>query len=197
MPKSYAPLSIVPFVAGSHYIHAGDLPEITHLEDPATTVMVDFKVTRAITIQQDAPITAAQLEMRACNVHMLLATNPQQRVVGLVTSEDLLGEKPVKIAQERQIQMNEIKVSMILTSTTKIVAIPYDALRIARVGHVIATLNHARQHYALVVEQDTATQNQIIRGVFSLLQISKKLHTDVVNKSMPARSLADLSRNLG
>jgi len=196
MTKNYSKLPTVVFNAGSAYVHSGELPEITHLDDPALDIIVDFKINKAITVKRDTPITLAGLEMKACNVHMLLVTDENDAVIGLVTSADLLGEKPVQAAQEKFIARADVKVGMVLTPADKIIAIDYNELRIAKVGHIIQTLNNAKQHYALVVEIDPASKAQTLRGIISLLQISRQLDKNVIKNDPLAGSIVELSKKI-
>jgi CBS domain containing-hemolysin-like protein len=197
MPKNYHPLPTMHLNAGSPYYHTGDLPELIHLEDPALSVMVDFKHTRAITIAPTAFIAEAGIEMKACSVHLLLVVDNEGRVVGLISSEDILGEKPVKITQEKHLSRAEIRVRLVMTPQEHIVAIDYETLRLAKVAHVVQTLKAAKQHYALVVETNHGTHQQTVRGLFSLSQISKQLTVNVIDDDPLARSLIELRHKIG
>lgn len=194
MPKTYSTLSTITLSKGCPYIHSGELPEITHLDDSALDIMIDFKKTKAMTIKKNAPISVAGLEMKACGIHMLLVTDEDDSVLGLITSADLLGEKPVQAAQEKFISRAEVKVGMILTKIDNIITIDYNELRIAKVGHIIQTLNQAKQHYALVV--DTDNDQQTLRGMFSLLQISRQLDKNIIQNDPLAGSIAELSKKI-
>lgn len=197
MPKHYQPLPTLHLNAGSPYIHTGDLPELIHIEDPALSVMLDYKHTRAITIAPTAFIAEAHIEMKACGVHLLLVVDNESRVVGLISSEDILGEKPVKIIQEKHLSRAEVRVRLVMTPQEHIVAIDYEALRLAKVAHVIQTLKAAKQHYALVVEVNHANHQQTVRGLFSLSQISKQLAINVIDDDPLARSLIELRHKIG
>ena len=196
MPKNYQSLETISLTNHLPYIHAGEIPEITHIDDPALDVLIDFKSVKAITIRQNAPITDARAKMQACGVHMLLVINQEHGVIGLITSEDILGEKPVLAAQEKFISRAEVKVSMILTPIEKIIAISYETLRLAKVAHIIQTLNQGKQHYALVIDHKDNTNNLIIRGMFSLSQISKQLDKNVLDDFLPASTLAELNHKI-
>ncbi|MBB70882.1 MAG: hypothetical protein CMF50_00600 [Legionellales bacterium] len=196
MTKIYDPLPTVSLNAGSEYFHSGELPVIVHLDDSALDVMLDYKHVKAITINADAPISEARAEMQFCGVHLLLVTDKDARVVGLISSEDILGEKPVVITESRHIARADITVKMVMTPQSDIIAIPMEELRITRVGHVLQTLKNAKQHYALVVEINPDTQAQTVRGLFSLSQISKQLSINISDEELHATSLADLQKKI-
>lgn len=182
--------------ADSPYFHTGDIPEIVHLKDPALSIILDYKKVRAITIRPEASISDAGIEMKACGVHLLLVVDDEGRVVGLISSEDILGEKPVKISQEKYVSRAELKVRSIMTPQDKIAVIDYEVLKLAKVVQVIQTLKAAKQHYALVVEVHPTTHAQTVRGLLSLSQISKQLAINVIDDDPLARSLIELRNEI-
>ncbi|NNM60122.1 MAG: CBS domain-containing protein [Legionellales bacterium] len=195
MPKTYQVLPTLHLNANSPYFHTGELPELIHIDEPALNVMLDYKHTKAITIAPNAPIIEANIEMNACGVHLLLVTDEEGRVVGLISSEDILGEKPVKITREKHISRVDMKVRMVMTKQEDVIAIDYEILRLAKVGSVIQTLKNANQHYALVIEIMPHTQTQMVRGLFSLSQSSKQLAMNVVDDdALLARSLLEFTQ---
>lgn len=195
MPKTYQVLPTLHLNANSPYFHTGELPELIHIDEPALNVMLDYKHTRAITIDPNAPIMDASIEMKACGVHLLLVTDEEGRVVGLISSEDILGEKPVKITREKHISRADMKVRMVMTKQEEIIAIDYEVLRLAKVANVIQTLKQAKQHYALVIEIVPHTQAQIVRGLFSLSQLSKQLAINIIDDdALLARSLLEFAQ---
>lgn len=173
------------------YLHTGELPELVHLDDPAQDAMVDFKHVRAMTIDADAPLRHARFEMQACGVHMLLVTNHQKQITGIISSEAILGEKPIKISQEKFITRDEIKVRMIMQNLDTILAIPYDEINLAKIGNIVQTMKDHRKHHILVVESSESV-SPFVRGLFSLSNISRQLHTNLIDAELMATSLADL-----
>lgn len=171
------------------------LPELVHLDDPALAVMVDFNLFPIGTVDEGESIDHALNKMKIDGVHLLLATNNQNCVVGVVSTEDILGEKPITILQERRIDRQQICVSMIMTEASDIIAFDFDVIQNAKVGHIVNTLKSRQQHYALVTSSNIDQNHQIIRGLFNTSQISKQLHMDVANISF-AKSIAELKKQL-
>ena len=83
---------------------------------------------------------------------------------------------------------------MILVPAEQVIAIEYSVLQLAKVAHIIQTLHQNKQHYALVI--DTDTDNTIVRGMFSLSQISKQLDKNILDDFLPASTLAELNRKI-
>lgn len=176
MPK-YETLPTIPFKR-SPVAHPVELPEIVHLDDPALAVLIDFKLTKPPIVSPELPIDNALNEMKISGVHLMLVTNEDKNVIGLIGTEDILGEKPIKLIQERRINRHEILVKMVMTNESDIVAFDFETLRYARVGNVIKTLKELHQHYALVIKFNSENK-LIVRGLFSTSQISKQLHMDI------------------
>ena len=157
------------------------LPEMVHINDPALDVMLDFSTCQAFTIKPEQLIDDAAAEMKIRGVHMLLVTTDAQQVIGLISSEDILGEKPVKLSQERRLARHKIMVKMVMVPQTKILTFDLDTLQHAKVGHIINTMKKHQQHYALVIKNNEHGVTHIIKGLFSISQISKQLHVDITS----------------
>jgi CBS domain-containing protein len=195
MPKTYEILPTIALNAGSTYMHPPALPEVAHLDDPALEFMVDFRTNYAFTIKPDAPVTHALIEMEVSGAHILLVVDQADNVVGIISSEHILGEKTIKLIHERRIPRHEVEVQMVMRPQADVVAFDYASLKHAKVGHVINTMRDARQHYALVVELEKGHQ-QTVRGMFSLSLLSKQLNSDYISDVPEARSIAELTKKL-
>lgn len=196
MPKIYLPLPTLLLQPNTSYVHAHEPPSVIHWDDLALDTMVDFKYIRPATIKSDETINTALLEMKATGFYVLLVVDSEQKIVGLISSEDLLGEKPLQAVQEKRIPRSDILVNMIMTPQSEIIALNIDELRHAKVGHIVNTLKTAQQHYALVIKIDEITHSQTVRGLFSASMLSRQLGENVTNDLSQAHSLAELQHDL-
>lgn len=192
MSKIYNALNTVKLNAACDYIQSGDLPEVVHLSDHAMHVMSDLRRVKAVTLPMTASIEEALIKMHASGVHMLLVMNDDQKIVGIVSSQDILGEKPLLIIQEKKISRQDVTIGMVMTHDEKIVTIPLHEVFMAKVGNVLQTLKEANQYYALVVETDPQSGGQKVRGIFSLTTICRQLDIDINPADLMATNLADL-----
>ncbi|MCW5588445.1 MAG: CBS domain-containing protein [Legionellales bacterium] len=174
------------------YCHPHHLPEVVHLDDPAHYVMTDFFHSRPVIIKPDAVIPEALTEMKACQVHSLLVVDTHEQVLGFITAEDMLGEKPVKIIQERRIARNEIKVRSLMTPIEEVILLDYSIIEHTKVGNVVHTLTELNQHYALVIALDNLTQQTAIRGIISSRQIAEQLGLTTGDIPMGSHAMAEL-----
>ncbi len=144
------------------------------LDSSAMLVMTDLKrVSAAVISPRETMDTAHALMMRR-GVRMLLAMEDQETLAGIITTNDILGEKPVAVAQERRIRHDEILVADVMTPADRLEAFDMHTIQSARVGQVVASLQRARRHHALVV-QEAADGQREVRGLFSLSQIARQL----------------------
>lgn len=194
--KQFQPLPTLALAPEVNYFDPLELPVIVHWDDPAVQVLINFKHTKAVMIGPEESIDAALMEMKACPYHVLLVVNKDLKILGLISSEDLLGEKPLKAIQEHRISRADISVRMVMTPQVEVIALDMESLRHAKVGHIVATLHAHRQHYAVAVKIDPETQAQSIRGLFASSLISKQLGTDVTSDLSEAHSIAELHHDV-
>ena len=154
------------------------LPERVAMDDPMSAVMTDFKVVTAYTIFPLETIEDAREKMIHRGVRMLLVVDDLNHILGLITSTDLTGEKPMQVVQTQGIRHSDVMVKDIMTPRERLEVLCMDDMQTACVGDIVTTLKaHGRQH-ALAVER-TLDRGQILRGLFSISQINRQLGTQV------------------
>lgn len=176
------------------HLRSQKLPELVHLDDPALAVMTDFSQAAPRTINPEDTMDDALNEMKATGVHLLLVVDKEGCIQGIISSEDILGEKPIQLLQERRISRAQILVKMISAPLEQITAFDIEAIEHARVGNVVNTLKKQHQHYALVVRRIDDSDEHIVRGLFNTSQIGKQLHMDIANSVTKAQSLSELQK---
>jgi CBS-domain-containing membrane protein len=155
-----------------------NMPELVHLDDPAFTVMIDFCQTPAFCIKNSANMLDAQHEMEFHGTHLMLVNDENNHVIGLLTTEDLLGEKPIKVIQETRLPREKIMVNRLMTPINMVPAFNIESIEKSRVGNVIHTLHTIESPFALVVRVMDDGE-KVLRGCFTTSQISRQLHHNV------------------
>ena len=84
-------------------------------EDPAITVMTDFRERSSVAIAAGTPIDAALEHMKHAGVRCAFVTDPARRVIGLVTAYDIMGEKPMRYIQGTHRTHDEVVVANVMT----------------------------------------------------------------------------------
>ena len=170
----YSPLPVLPQLGTIRVCHPEHgQPDVT-LESPALLVMTDLKRVAAAVISPQESMDRAHAFMLQRGVRMLLAVDAQQKLAGIITTNDILGEKPVAVAQERRIRHEEILVSDVMTPADRLEAFDMHAVQSVRVGEIVASLQRSRRHHALVVQTSSSGEREV-RGIFSLSQIARQL----------------------
>jgi CBS domain-containing protein len=190
MTLDYAALPLHPLGEGARLRaatpHSGERPT---LDSRALSVMTDFAIVPAATIEPAASVDDANRSMIRRGVRSLVVVDHERRVLGLITAADLLGERPMQIALERGLKHHEIPVREVMTPSDRVEALPIDTLLDAKIGHVIATLAKAGRQHALVVERTSG--GDIVRGIFSLTQIAAQLGISIEAHAV-ARTFAEV-----
>ena len=170
------------------------LPERVSLEDSASQVMTDFTIVTAYTIFPLENIEAARSKMIHRGVRMLLVVDDLNQILGLITATDLTSEKPMQVVQTQGIRHTDVMVKDIMTPRERLEVLCMEDLQTACVGDIVQTLKaHGRLH-ALVVERNP-DRSQVLRGMFSVSQISRQLGTTVETAGV-ARTFAELRSEL-
>ncbi|MGH8726771.1 MAG: CBS domain-containing protein [Burkholderiales bacterium] len=194
MERNYAPLPLTQLAVDAPFCHPAKPPKVT-LNSPALDVMTDFRQTHAVTIHPEATIDEANQKMIEQGVRLLLVIITSDKVTGVVTASDILGEKPVQLLQGRGIKRKEIAVAELMTPQDQLDVIMFDSLLGAKVGHVVTTLKRAGRQHALIAELERQSHQQIVRGLFSASQIARQLGVPVHTTEV-ARTFSEIEATL-
>ena len=163
--------------------------------DRAELVLTDFSYIRPFTVNSTATIDQINNKMIACGVRLLFVSRTDGVLHGLVTYNDLFGEKPVKYMQEHGGSREDILAQDIMTPLAQLEALKKaDVLR-ARVGDIIETIKVTGRQHMLVSHSD-GEGKQVVTGLFSSTHIEKLLGIEI-ELSPRAQTFADLERVLG
>lgn len=196
MKREYHPLTAHLLQTEARYHQPGEDPERVRIDSPALAVMTDLRQIPAATIDLEAPLDAANRFMIRRGVRLLLVTDDDRQVLGLITANDILGEKPVKFALERGIKRQDIRVRDIMTPRDVLEVLHYADLVHAEVGHVVATLKHSGRQHALVTDQSGDGATQAVRGIFSASQVARQLGVAIQTTEV-AQTFAEIGAALG
>ncbi len=175
MIKEYHPLKAHPFKPSATFARPTQvLPERVTLEDSALSVMTDLRRVSVVNVRAKTPMDKANDRMIRYGVRMLLVLDDADRVVGLLTATDILGEKPMLFLKDMGGTHADIMVRDIMTLQREIEVLKLQDVQGAKVGHITATLKQAGRQHAIVVEE-SSDGNQIVCGLFSSTQIARQL----------------------
>lgn len=191
MFSAYTPRDCFSLQANLPIEHPDEPPELVHFHDPAMQVFTDFSRVYPVTVTAEKSIDHALQKMKNAGIRLLLVVNKKHHMIGLISADQILGDDPVRLAEDMQLDHGQITVAMLMQPQKDIRVVELSHLRDARVGHIVATLSHLEQKYLLVVDQG------VIRGLFSASQISKQLGRNIHDEETPAHSLAEMVHSIG
>lgn len=196
MNREYTALTAHSLKAGASFVRPTQvLPERVTLEDPALNVMTDLQSVSVVTVRAKTPMEKAHAKMRRYGVRTLLVLDETDKVLGLLTTTDILGEKPMRFLQHMGGTHADILVRDIMTPQRELEVLHLQDVSVAKVGHVLATLKASGRQHAMVVEEN-ANFPQAIRGIFSATQIARQLGVQI-HISEIARTFSEIEAALG
>jgi len=174
--------------------HQG-LPVSVTMESSAVDVMTDLTRVKVFTVAPGTPINDALQKMIHAEVRLLIVTGPTDAVLGVVSADDIMGERPVSISVAERIPHNAVRVQQIMTPSDQIEALRMDDVADARVGDIVATLRGAGRQHAIVLDRDENSGHESLRGIFSVTQIARQLGVSIESDGK-AQTFAELERAL-
>ena len=149
-------------------------------QSPALKVMTDLGHVRPATTHASASLKKANRQMieRAVRMLFVVDEDEQEQLQGIITSYDVLGEKPVKHMQRVGCSSDEICVKDLMTPVDMIQVLDHSEVEFSQVGNLIATLKRSGRRHALVAQRQE-DGSRIISGIFSLSHINKLMNTQV------------------
>lgn len=148
---------------------------LVRADSPAVSVMTDFKRVSVATTHTNATLAQANQTMISRGVRLLLVIDRNDEVLGLITSRDTSGEKPIQMVQKHGGKFADLLVGDLMCPRERIDLIDTHDVLTAKVGDIVATLKALKRQHAMVGERDPITGQVRIRGVFSATQIGRQL----------------------
>ncbi|MHB8624541.1 MAG: CBS domain-containing protein [Sulfuricaulis sp.] len=196
MTRDYLPLPTSMLEAGASFHKPSQtLPQRVTLESPGVDVMTDLARIVLETIGPNATIDEANEAMIRRGVRLLLVINDSQVILGVITTTDLLSEKPLKFIQERRVTRSEILVRDIMTPQERLEVIRFEDVLSGTVGQVVATLKQSGHRHTLVIDHSRETGKHRVRGIFSLSQIARQLDIPILTTKI-AKTFAEIEAML-
>jgi CBS domain containing-hemolysin-like protein len=175
----------------SYFRPRQELPDRIKLTSPAIDSMTDLRQVAPLMVSLTTPLDMALERMIKGGVRMLLVTDADGKVQGLITSRDIQGEKPMKILEKTGGTFNELIVGDLMTMKNKLEVLMMTDVLQAQVGDIIATLKAVNRQHAIVVDSDHYSGELAVRGIFSLSQIGRQLGLELSPTQRPT-TFADI-----
>src|SRR3984885_11821286 len=120
--------------------------------DPAIHAVTDFTREHPVTVGEERQIDDALGDMIHLGVRAMLVMR-EQRIVGMITSYDIQGERPLQFLQTSNYSRHrDICVGHIMTPWDKLLAVDWENIQAARAGDLLQVLEEAGLTHLLVGE---------------------------------------------
>jgi CBS domain-containing protein len=149
------------------------------MDSPALEVMTDLNMVQPVTILADSSLNDAHALMVRSGIRLLFVTDDTGYLLGLVTANDVLGERPLQCMREQGKRRSDLLARDVMTPRSALDTLSLDDVRVAKVGHMLATMKQLGRQHALVVDQDE------LCGLFSTSQIARRLGVSLNFIPMP------------
>jgi len=163
------------------------------VDDPALFVMTDFLHTIPVCIESTATISVANDRMIAYGIRLLFVSDFDNDISGLITYNDIWGERPINYIQEHGGERRDIMVLDIMTRKSDLDAVKMSDVSLANVGDIVETIKACDRHHVLVTED--RRDRMVMRGLFSISRISSLLRKNIELNNR-ANSFAELEKAL-
>ena len=190
-PDGFHPLALSGLSATPRLI---DAQPRAGLRDPAIGLMTDLSHAPCVMADHLDGLDVTLHTMVAAHVHMAFVTGVGERVIGLITTHDLQGERPLQRAMADHVRYQELTLEQLMTPVDQWPVITSAAVAHARVGDIVATLQEQSLRYLLVVDQQAG--EAVLRGLFSARQLEAALGLEI-GADLHSRSFAELEATLG
>ena len=143
--------------------------------DPALQAITDFTREHPVTVDEERQIDDALGDMIHLGVRAMLVMR-EQRIVGLITSYDIQGERPLQFLQTSNYSRHQdIRVGHIMTPWDKLLALDWDSIQSARAGDLLQVLEEAGLTHLLVIERGKKNASPIVRALVSRARLARQL----------------------
>jgi CBS domain-containing protein len=143
------------------------------LTDPAVSNMNDFTREYPVTVSEERQIDAALGDMILVGVRALLVVR-DLKVLGLITSYDIEGERPIQYMQRYYVNRKDVQVGHVMTLWADLPTLSWQAIQHARVADVLEVFRETNVMHLLVVET-VGEAADTVRGLFSKTRIERHL----------------------
>jgi CBS-domain-containing membrane protein len=142
--------------------------------DPAIHAITDFTREHPVTVDAERQIDDALTDMIRVGVRALLVFR-DQRIVGLVTSYDIQGERPIQFLQSSNYRHHrDIRVADIMTPWEDLAALDWKTVQTLRAGDLFHVFEETGLTHLIVIEPDRKGA-AIVRALVSRARLARQL----------------------
>lgn len=164
------------------------LPTVSRTAEPhhpALSLLTDLQQSPCVMASHLDGIEPTLHLMQRAGVRMVFVSGADGALVGMVTAEDIQGERPVVRASSQHVPMRELTLSDVMVPVGAWEVVDLSQVRTARLGDIEATLHEHNLRYLLVTQ--TKNGETCLRGLFSARRLEmamrKPIHADLHSRT--------------
>src|SRR6266702_4644239 len=140
--------------------------------DPAIYAITDFTREHPVTVDEERQIDDALHDMIHLGVRAMLVVR-EQRIVGLITSYDIQGERPLQFLQTSTYSRHQdVRVGHIMTPWDKLLAVDWESIQSIRADDLLHALEDAGITHLLVIEAGKKNTAPVVRALVSRARLA-------------------------
>ncbi len=168
-------LSMVHFAEGLLPRRSMNDGQFLDVNDPAIYAITDFTREHPLTADPERQIDDALNDMIRAGVRALLVYH-EQHIVGLVTSYDIQGERPMQFLQSSNYSHHrDIRVADVMTPWQNLLAVDWEDIQSARAGELLRVFEETGLTHMIVVEHDHRHSPATVRALVSRARLERQL----------------------
>ena len=149
------------------------------LASPALTAMTDFCCEGPAVTTADRHIDDALRDMITIGIRALLVVEGES-VLGLITANDIMGERPILFLQSplcagSPCRHSDIHVADVMTGVMDLQTLPFDWVERATIATVVERFMNCDQSHLVVVSVPGKDGSSTLRGLFSRTRLERDL----------------------
>jgi len=143
--------------------------------DPAIYALTDFTREYPVTVDAERQIDGALDDMIRLGVRALLVAK-EQHLVGLVTSYDIQGEKPIQFLQSSNYSRHQdIRVADIMTPWEQLLAVNWESIESACASELLQVFEETGLTHLLVIDAGRNNATPTVRALASRARLIRQL----------------------
>jgi len=143
--------------------------------DPAILAITDFTREHPATVDAERQIDDALNDMIRLGVRALLV-HKEQRIIGLITSYDIQGERPLQFLQSSNYKHHrDIRVTDIMTPWENLLTVNWARIQSACAGDLYKVFEETGLTHLIVIEHDQDNSSAIVRALVSRTRLERQL----------------------
>ena len=174
-------------------LHAApSLPQLKRDAQPhdrALPLLTDLRFAPVIVASHRDGLDVTLHVMMRAGVRMAFVSGVDGALVGLVTADMIMGERPVQRAMTDHVRHDDLTVADLMTPLSNWEVTDMAHVRTARVGDIVATMQEHGLRYLLVTEPHDGQTT--LRGLFSAKRLEMALGQPI-ESDLHAHSFAEL-----